>query len=145
MISDIVNGITAALHAAFPEGRIYPEDVRQGLREPCFLIRCIDPSEVPIAGGRYWRNNLFTVKYIPLDGTHANDECYTVQDKLFRVLEYISVAGKLKRGTGMHGEIIDGILHFYINYNQIVRKIKQADTMDELRLEPMEVTDVGKT
>ena len=40
MLNEIIKGISMALNAAFGDGyEIYQNDVEQGLKEPCFLIR----------------------------------------------------------------------------------------------------------
>ena len=48
-------------------------------------------------------------------------------------LEIIEVDGDVIRGTQMHGEIVDDMLHFFVNFDMYVYKPKeQADAMETL-------------
>jgi hypothetical protein len=56
-----------------------------------------------------------------------------VQERLEDCLEYIihhdsqsDVDGGLIRGTEMHGEIVDGVLSFFVNYDFYVYKDKES-------------------
>ena len=54
---------------------------------------------------------------------------------LFETLEYITLLnGDLVRGTNMHYEVIDGVLHFFVTYGLYVTKkdILEEDLMGEL-------------
>ena len=139
MIQGINDGIIAALKAAYPEVKCYDEQVKQGLKNPCFIIRCINPTGEQFLGKRYYRDNLFSVQYLPKDDKNANAECYGVQDDLYLVLEYITVDGDLIRGTKMRGEIIDGVLTFLVNYSMFIVVHQNLDPMEELTLEPTQV------
>ena len=131
MIQDIVNGIIAAILGAFPGADIHDEKVKQGFETPCFIIRCLNPLSEQFLGKRYYRENLFSVQYIPGDDENANSECYKVQDVLFRALEYITVTGDLQRGTNMRGEVIDGVLTFLINFNMFI-SVEPLEPLEEL-------------
>jgi len=49
-------------------------------------------------------------------------------------LEYITlINGDLVHGTEMHYEVIDGVLHFFVNYNLFVKKAEiPVDGMETL-------------
>jgi len=114
----------------------------QGLEIPCFIIRCINPSSEQFLGKRYYRENLFSVQYLPNESKSANTECYEVQDILYLALEYITADGDLIRGTNMRGEVIDGVLTFFVNYNMfIVVQQQNLDPMEELTIEPAQVKE----
>lgn len=117
---------------------IYKEDVKQGLREPAFVIThliSIDTAKLP---NRYLRANSFNIYYFPKNTTNAKTEMYDVGEKLLAGMEYITVKDEenldnLCRGTKMRYEIVDDVLHFFVNYDFFVKKepIKQED-MGEL-------------
>ena len=134
MIQSIIDGIVAALLGAFPNvAKVYPEEVKQGLKKPCFIIRDLSPTNDQFLGRRYYRTNLFTIQYIPESVTDAKAECYRVNDGLSEALEYITVDGDLQRGTNMRGEYFDGVLSFFVNFNMFVY-VEQAN-------EPMETLE----
>jgi hypothetical protein len=135
VIQDIIDGVVAALLEAFPGVKVYTEQVKQGLKEPCFILRLLNPTSEQFFGNRYYRTNLFSVQYIPESTTDAKAECYDVNDRLFQVLEYITVGGDLQRGTDMRGEYSDGVLIFLVNFNMFVQFSPELDPMEELSVE----------
>ena len=133
MVNDIISGISRKLHDTFgDDSEIYKEQVKQGLKEPCFIISCVNLANIPVVGERYLRQALFSVNYFPKSGTDAKAECLDVQDTLCLALEYISACGGLLRGTGMGGQIVDGVLVFTVSYDMNVRKITDREPMEKI-------------
>lgn len=132
MINSIIRAISIALNAEFGSGyTIYAEDVEQGLKEPCFFISCISHSHKLYLGKRYFRENQFCIQYFPPSGQQGAEECHETAERLEACLEYLEVSGGLIRGTAMHYEISDGILHFFVNYDCFVRSAaEQQDAME---------------
>ncbi len=131
MINKIVDGICEALFQKFDSGyEIYTEEIRQGLKKPCFSVVLISPTTSQFFGKRYYKTNLFCIHYFPKSQTTANAECFDVVERLTDCLEYITVDGDLIRGTEMHSEIIDGVLSFFVNYDMFV--IKKEDEEEPL-------------
>ena len=140
MINDIVDGISEKLNEVFGDDyEIYTEQVKQGLQEPCFFISCVNPSTTPMLGTRHLRRNLFSVKYFPQSATDAKAECLDAQDELFAALEYITVDGKLVRGTNIGGEFVDDVLVCTVNYNIFVRRDIEQILMETLEMPPVQV------
>lgn len=137
MISKIVDGICEALNEEFGEAyEIYTEDVRQGLREPCFSVKLLEPTSGRFLGKRYYTTNHFCVHYFSKSQTAANDECYDVLERLFGCLEYINVGGDLTAGTAMSGEVADGVLSFFVNYNMFLLDVSE----EQINMETVEQT-----
>ncbi len=135
MINKLISGISEAIYAEFGAAyKIYKEAVKQGLKEPCFLISCLNPTNEQFLGNRYFRTNQFAVQYFP-STDKVNEECNGVQERLFMALELIDVDGDLTRGTSMHGELTDGVLHFFVNFDFFMKKVVTQDAMDELEVE----------
>lgn len=66
MEQDIIKGIARALIGAFGNGHtVYTEKVRQGLKTPCFFVRCESCLEIPFPMGRFFRENIFSVTFYP--------------------------------------------------------------------------------
>lgn len=138
MLNKIITGISQALDAEFnsenEEYTIYTEDVEQGLEEPCFFVFSLKPSSKQLAGNRYERKYPFDIHYFP-KSEDSNNEINEVTERLFTALEYISIDSGLIRGTSMNAEIVDNVLHFFINFNMIVKKeIPKDPYMEELEL-----------
>lgn len=144
MLNKIITGISQALDAEFNsenEGYIiHTENVEQGLDEPCFFIFSLKPSSKQLVGNRYERKYPFDIHFFPdtelVDGISTiNNQLNEVTERLFTALEYITVDNSLVRGTSINAEIVDNVLHFFINFNMIVKKeTEPIDTMGSLTI-----------
>ena len=133
-IQNLIDAIAEALFQEFgSDYEYYTEKVEQGLNEPCFLIRCINPTKNLFLGRCYKRTNQFGIQYIP-STADANEECTSVLERLFECLENVILSGKPIHGTELHGEITDGILTFTVNYDGFVLKTEEQYNMEELEI-----------
>lgn len=136
MLNKIITGISQALDNEFndndEEYEIYTDNVEQGLNTPCFFIFSLKPSSKQLIGNRYDRKYPFDIHYFPKDENSRN-EINEVIERLYLAFEYIEVDGDLVRGTSMNAEIIDNVLHFFVDFNMIVKKEKEPiETMGSL-------------
>ena len=134
MISSIIKGISVAINTEFGDGyTIYTESIEQGLKEPCFFISCLNPTNKVFFGERYFRTNQMCIQYIPTNTSVEKEECNTVVERLFNCLEYITVGEDPVRGSKMNSEIVDGILNFFVNYDLFIMKLKNEEVaMNEI-------------
>lgn len=138
MLQEIIEGVAGALHETFGDGyKIYQNDVRQGLEEPCFLIGVLEPQLSPLLGitdRRYQETNPLDVHYFPREPRdHA--EMVRVAEELFYALEVIKLrGGGLVRGTDRHYEIADDVLHFFVRYNPTIYRSEERVKMETLDL-----------
>lgn len=133
MINSIIEAISVALNGEFGDSyKTYTQDVKQGLKEPCFFVSCINPTHRLFRGKRYFKENQFCIQYFPQDKRQANEECNAVADRLFFCLEYVTVTGDLVRGTKMRSEIVDGVLNFFVNYDLFVYKRTEENPMEDI-------------
>ena len=139
MINTIIESISIALNAAFGDRyKLHMEEVEQDLEEPCFFISCINPTNKLFMGKRYFRRNQFCIQYFSEDEAHKNKECNMVAERLLMCLEYLDVCGDLVMGTKMRYEVVDGILHFFVNYDLFVYKVAESvPVMDEISSETL--------
>ena len=131
MINKIIDGISVAINSEFGDPyEIYTESIEQGLVEPCFSILCLNPTINQVLGKRYFRRNMFCIHYFP-SSDEKRSECYAVIERLMNALEIITVDGDLCRGTDMHGEVVDNVLSFFVNYDMYVYKEEAAEPVME--------------
>lgn len=132
MESQIINGISTKLFDTFgADYTIYTENVEQFLKEPCFYIELVSSSRRQIIGNRYKAENSFDIHFFTsADELKKDFRC--VADILFDELEYIQLSNDdLLRGINMHYEIVDDVLHFFVDYNLILQKnMEQKDFME---------------
>lgn len=136
-MNDIIDGIVAKIHEEFgSDYEIYTEQVKQGLKEPCFFITSINPNIDHELASRYSYNCKFAIDYFPKTDDVKN-ECNNVWFRLFDALEIIEVRDgnnencKL-RGTKINSTIADNILHFFVNYNHQFFKIKDNENSEKM-------------
>ena len=133
MVSDIIDAISVALNKVFGDGyRIYSEEVPQGAIEPYFFIKAVEPSQTQIRGPRYRRDTLFDIHFFP-EQDYSYSEMHAVSEHLFFLLEFIPLLdGDLIHGTHMRYETVDGVLHFFVQYNMIIRRVEEKEQMEEM-------------
>ena len=137
MVNELLNGISIKLNQVFGDGyEIYGDtDVVQGLKEPCFFIAILNPSQTKLIGQRYFREHPFDVQFFPTK-SGDNVELQEVASELFLALEYITLLnGDLVHGTSMNYENVDGVLHFRVNYNMFLRKVEPKDNMGDISID----------
>ena len=135
MVNDLIDGISVKLNQVFGDDyRIYSENVNQGLKEPCFFIAVLNPTQSQVIGLRYFKEHPFDIHYFPSSKDGGNQEIQDVASKLFDALEYITLLnGDLVCGTEMHYEKVNDVLHFFVKYNMFVHKqVEVADEMETL-------------
>ena len=135
MIRDILDGISIKLNEVFGNDyNIYADNtVEQGLIEPCFFISLINSTNIKFIGDRNYRKYPFDISYFALnDGD--NTELLEVGEKLYSNLDFITLTnGNMIRGSNMNYEIIDGVLHFQIEYNVFLQKQKELEYMEDVQ------------
>lgn len=127
MINPIIDGIASSLNRHFGQDcKIYKEDVPQGFTEPCFSIQHIASEVTERVPPHYFTMNKFDIRFFPKDSLNAKTEMHMTARALFSVLEYIYVLDNLCRGTKMRYEIVDGVLHFILNYDLFIQSADDA-------------------
>lgn len=134
-IQNIIDAISEALFQEFGSNHeIYSEKVEQGLKEGCFLVRCLNPTMNRHLGRCYKRTNQFAVQYIP-ESSEANEECILILERMFNCLESITVLDKPLHGADLHGELSDDVLTFTVNYDCFVLKEEAEIDMTTLSVD----------
>lgn len=135
MINSIIEAISISLDEEFGDGyETHMEEIKQGLKEPCFFITCLNPTTELFLGKRYFRTNQFCIQYFP-ETNEKQRECNGVAERMWQCLEYITIYGEDKpiMGTKMKYEVVDGVLNFFVNYDCFIRKIEQQTPMESLQ------------
>lgn len=123
MINKVTEAICIAINEEFgDEYRIYTDEVRQDLKEPCFFVLCVNTENRLFFNKRYFMRNMFCIHYFPKDEETGNAECMSAAERLFSCLEWINVNGDLTMGADMKSEFSDGVLLFFVNYDFFVYK-----------------------
>lgn len=144
MYNDILDAVTRKLAELFPECTIYIDSVEQGLKEPCFFVGFLEPSEKPMIGRRYYRKAGIYIQYLPQSSDQSSREVYDTADRLMDHMEFISLSnGDMLHGTNMNWKIAleSSVLSFFVDYNHFA--IKKAGQMEE-SMENVEIKSQAK-
>lgn len=135
MVNNIIEGVAKALDQAFGDGyEIYRNDVKQGLKEPCFFLAVLQPSCDHLVGKRWQLTVPLDVHYFPSSGGD-NRTMMDVALALTDVLEMIETReGELVRGQSMNFSIVDDVLHFLVTYQLILMVPNDGDPMEQVDL-----------
>ena len=127
-MQDIKNALIKKLSLFTPEYPVYDEAVEQGMQQPCFFVLLLEGSQARGINRRYQRFNPFDVHYFPdRDSKAPREECELMAERLYSELEYVSGYSGMYRGTKMRYEIVDGVLHFFIQFNVHLIRDKAPD------------------
>lgn len=132
-ISKVIYGVTKKLSDNFPNNDIHVEEIKEGANSS-FFVKILDTSHEQDFGRRYQRYHSFDIHYFASD--KSNTEIFDILEQLYSVMEYIEVDNKLYNGTNMKHEVVDWVLHFFVDYNLHVYKEKEViPKMQELEQE----------
>lgn len=133
MNKEVVLGIVEALDTAFGYP-VHIDGVEQELTQPCFLVGKVQGEQKKEIGNRYKNNNFFDIKYLT-ETEKPMMELLGVEEKLYDCLEYIEINGSPTKGTDMKGSVIDGVLHFFVNYNfHVFKRTVQEESMQKITI-----------
>lgn len=121
-VNDVVNGVINAIQPVFPNIVIYGEESAQGFTAPCFYVKLFPVEQKRELNRRYVRRHSFDIHYF---GT-SNTDMYDKAESLYAVLEYINVNETMCRGKSMKHEILEGVLHFYVDYDFSIMRPKET-------------------
>ncbi|TCJ04098.1 phage tail terminator family protein [Cytobacillus praedii] len=121
-INDMRKAVMATLKTYFSSITIY-EEQKQGVEGPCFFVKLLSTKQIREINRRYKRSHSYDIAYLP-GSASTMDEVDVIAEQLYRYLEYIEVSGSLIHALSMRHEIIEGIFHFFIDYDFYVVKEK---------------------
>ncbi|MFS8215552.1 DUF6838 family protein [Paenibacillus polymyxa] len=128
-MEDVKNGILKYLSTFQTGVPVYDERIEQGFHEPCFFVLIIDGAQNREFNRRYMRTDSFDIHYFPNSkNPEKRRECEAVADRLYEEMEYIQWEGSLYRAIGLKHQIVDDVLHFFLDVNVHLMRPKQSET-----------------
>lgn len=124
MINSIIEAASAALNNEFGDNyEIHMEEMEQGLKEPCFFIQRLKPTNELFRGTRYFIACPLCIQYFPWT-REKQRECNSVAERMCQCLEYVTLDSddRPMRGKKMSYEVVGGVLNFFVNYDCFVHK-----------------------
>lgn len=121
-INEMRKAVMATLKTYFSSITIY-EEQKQGVEGPCFFVKLLSTKQIKEINRRYKRSHSFDITYFP-SSTNTIEEIDAIAEQLYRYLEYIDLNGSLVHALNMRHEIIEGVFHFFVDYDFFVVKEK---------------------
>lgn len=133
--NSIYDGVTLALHAAFPKSKVHGGDVRQDLSSGDFNVVMPGADHTKEVGHRYRRTPSLDVLYYPKARPCAA-ECYDVAHRLMNVLGSITTPeGDTIHASSLKWQMQDNVLHVLVEYAHCVYIPQVQEAMDTLKIE----------
>ena len=124
----MIDAIIARLKSAFPNYKIYTENVEQGLNPPCFSVLEISAEGNRFLQNRHKRTCQFMVHFFPSKNDAYNDCSVMLHNLLILLVD----VGKW-HSTKLNGTISDGVLNFEVVYSEFVDIVEETENMGDYK------------
>ena len=134
--SDVLTAVSKAVHKAL-NVPIYLEFKENNITFPCAYIKVIEPSMNRHVGELHNISLNLDIMYYAnnLDVVTDTRKLIDIPRVLYQLLEFVQVGERTIMGTGMKYKISDGVLHFFVTYENILRAVsKPIDHMKRMEL-----------
>lgn len=134
--SDVLTAVSKAVHKAL-NVPIYLEFKENNITFPCAYIKVIESSMNRHVGELHNISLDLDIMYYAnnLDVVTDTRELIDIPRVLYQLLEFVQVGERTIMGTGMKYKISDGVLHFFVTYENILRAVsKPIDHMKRMEL-----------
>lgn len=131
--NSIYDGISLALHHAYPTAQIHGRTVKQDLHHSDFNVLPIAASHKGQISTRAERGMVFDVIYYPTE-KGGREECLERADELSVILATITTPqGDKVHGTDLEYNIEDNVLHCTVRYPYFVYSPPDNDSMETIQ------------
>ena len=136
--SDVLTAVSKAVHKAL-KVPIYLEFKENNMTFPCAYIKVIEPTMNRHVGELYNTSLDLDIMYYAnnLDVVTDTRKLLDIPSVLYQLLEFVDVQDRTIMGTGMKYKISDGVLHFFVTYENILRTVSKPIE----RMKHMELTE----
>lgn len=129
---EVIDGVIKAIRDNDLAYRVYTESVEQGLKAPCFCVRCFNSRSESKFNTRVLKTYMISISYFPQSDTDARTECMAVWDVLSEALDTISVGDSLVHcRDGIEYEIVDDVLVCTASYEFLCNRVSEDGTLME--------------
>lgn len=132
--TDVVSQVAMKLLDGFKNEitTVYKDTPLEGMVKPCFFIQQLNTTHVKGLRNSGERIYFLDVRCHPNDKEDTKQTyCNAVGHKLFEVLDNITISGKRVTASNMRFEIMDNVLHFFVEYSFRVNKM--GESIDKMR------------
>ncbi len=129
---EVIDGVIKAIRDNDLAYRIYTEKVEQGLKAPCFSVKCFNSRSQSKFNTRVLKTYMISISYFPQSDTDARTECMAVWDVLSEALDTISVGNSLVHCKDeIDYEIVDDVLVCTATYELLCNRVNETGELME--------------
>ncbi len=140
MINKLIEGISKKLYEVFGNVKIYVDEIPQNFVTPSFFVKCLTHNDNLMLFDTKRKITKFDILYFPTENNLNKEyEVNNVLAVLVDSLNIIEADGHKVKGLNITTEKVDGVLHFFVDYN--ITLIKQGENIKMENLK--ERTDVN--
>lgn len=111
-VNDVRDGLFTKLKQIYPASKVTGEEIKQGLGSSQFFVKLITTGQSRGIDRRRRRVHSFDVRFFG----ETNEEMHRIAEALYAGLEQINTPSGTIRGAAMRHEIVDEVLHFFVDY-----------------------------
>lgn len=118
--SDVVSQVSAKLLEGFKDRipTVYKDTPLEGMVKPCFFVQQLNTMHIKEMVNRGERRYFMVIRAHPTDDEDDKFTwCNSIGHDLFEVVDYIQISGQRVTAQTMRFEIVDNVLHFFVEYS----------------------------
>jgi hypothetical protein len=140
MVNDLLTAVTTQLGKTFGTTyHYYVENVKQGLKHPCFTVDVIQPTKRVRSPFLYDRKVPLVIHFFnPAPDTLKRDS-YTVAEQTVECLEHLPFQNGFIRGEKISWQIVEDVLQIFVTYDFMTQKVVPMDNMEQIKVEDPEL------
>lgn len=132
--TSITDGVSLALHTAFPSCQVHGGDVKQGLEPGDFNVIMPGAGHSKEVGARYRRTPTVDVIYYPKEHPY-NAECSDMAQQLTLLLGSITTPqGDIIHASSCEWQVDGGVLHVLLEYPHFAYIPQEQELMETLTI-----------
>jgi hypothetical protein len=134
IITNIKDSVVKKLKTLYPSYEVYDEIMKQGLNEPCFFVKIIEPNTNKEIGNRYKMNMMFDIHYFLDENTvDMNEQYHAMAEILYENFElFPHITSGYLRGLNKRHDIQDNVLHFFVDVSVNASVVVSSVLMGQL-------------
>ncbi|WP_025026338.1 phage tail terminator family protein [Caldalkalibacillus mannanilyticus] len=125
-VNHVLNRVVETLTAHFPEIDVLSEGIAEEVVPPCLEVKLVETSQTHDMNTRYRRKHSFEICFYAVEP--KNSELHDQAEQLYSIMDVLQIQEKGYRGMGMRHEIVEQVLHFYVDYHVLIHKEGTTNT-----------------
>lgn len=134
MVNKILNAVTKHLGESFGNSyKYYVEDVKQGLKKPCFTIDVLETNGRSRSMIQYDKTIPLVIHYFNDNKETIKKDSYNMGEQLSETLEYLPIEDTFLRGESISYHMVEDVLQLFVTYRVRTQKVVvEEPTMGDL-------------